>query len=144
MRAGAAGYCLAMSSENVETVARIYRGWERGDFTVGVGAFAEEAVLILDPEMPDAGEYVGPGRIRHYMRGFLEAWESLTIAAKSVEDAGDNVLVEVWQSGVGRDSGAEVAFGYFQLWTFQDGRVTRLESILHEARAREAAGRSGD
>lgn len=133
-----------MPGENVETVARIYRGWERGDFTVGVSAFDENAVLILDPEMPDAGMYVGPDRIRDYMKGFLDAWKSLTIAAESLEDIGDDVLVKVWQSGVGRDSGAEVAFGYFQLWTFHGGKVTRLESILHEARALEAAGLSGE
>jgi len=132
-----------MSAENVATVDRIYQGWERGDFTVGVAAFDENALLILDPEMPDTGEYTGPDQIRGYMKGFLEAWESLTIAAESVEDLGDVVLAKVRQSGVGRDSGASVAFSYFQLWRFEGGRVVRLESILHEERALEAAGLSG-
>jgi ketosteroid isomerase-like protein len=132
-----------MASDNIDTVVRIYEGWERGDFTVGVAAFDEDAVLVLDPEMPDAGTYVGPDQIRKYMRGFLEAWESLTIAAESLKDSGEIVLVRVWQSGVGRDSGAEVAFGYFQVWTFRGGRVVRLESVLHEEAALEAAGLSG-
>jgi ketosteroid isomerase-like protein len=132
-----------MTAENLETVSRIYDGWERGDFTVGVDLFDEDAVLVLDGEMPDAGEYTGPDQIRGYMKGFLEAWDSLTIAAESVEDLGDGVLVKVRQSGVGRDSGAAVAFSYFQLWRFEGGRVVRLESILHEQRALDAAGLSG-
>jgi len=129
-----------MSEENLRTLARIYEGWAQGDFAVGLDAFGEEPTLVIHSEIPDAGEYVGLDGIRAYMRRFLEAWDSLTIAAESVQDAGDRVLVKVRQTGVGWDSGAAVSQTYFQIWTFSGGAVTRLESVWSERKARVAAG----
>jgi ketosteroid isomerase-like protein len=132
-----------MAGEDRETLDRIYAAWERGDFAAPVELFDPAIVLRIDPEIPDAGVYEGIEGVRNYSRHFLSAWETVTIAAESVRDAGDRFLVKVDQRGVGLDSGAEVAFGYFQVWTFRDGRVVRLESIRDEAEAREAAGLSG-
>jgi ketosteroid isomerase-like protein len=131
-----------MSQENVEAVTRIYSGWERGDFTVGVALFEQNAVLVIDPEIPEAGVYVGREGVRTYMKRFLSAWDSLTIAAESVTDVGDSVLVKVRQRGTGTGSGAPVNTDYFQLWTFRGGKVIRLESVLDEAEALEAVGLS--
>ena len=74
------------------------------------------------------------------MTGFLDAWDSLTIAAESFEDAGESVLVKVRQTGVGRGSGAPAETFYFQVWTFRGGKVIRLDTILSESEALEAAG----
>lgn len=126
-----------MPAGDIETLKRIYAGWERGDFTVGVTLFDPGAVLVMDPELPDAGTYGGLEGIRDYTRRFLEAWQHLTIAAESYEQAGDKVLVEVRQTGVGADSGVPVGLRYFHLWTLRDGAVTRLESVKEEDRARE-------
>jgi ketosteroid isomerase-like protein len=132
-----------MSSENVETVASIYKGWERGDFTVGAPLFEQNAILVIDPEIPDAGVFVGQDGFRTYMTRFLEAWESLTIAAESFKEVGDTVLVKVKQTGIGKDSGAPATLSYFQLWTLRGGMVIRLESVLSEEKALEAVGLSG-
>jgi ketosteroid isomerase-like protein len=135
-----------MSDENLETLARIYEGWQRGDFSVGVADFAPDAILVIDPEIPDAGEYGGLEGIRNYMTHFLSAWESLTIRAQSFREAGgDIVLVRVDQNGIGQGSGAPATLNYFHIWTFRDdGKVIRLESILREAKALEVAGLSED
>ena len=129
-----------MPSENVEAVNRIYEGWERGDFAKAVPEFASDVVMVIDPEIPDAGEYRGLEGIRAYTIGFLQAWDTLTIAPKSIDDLGDKILVEVEQTGVGKDSGVPVTLNYFHLWTLRDGSVVRLDSILREERALEAAG----
>jgi ketosteroid isomerase-like protein len=122
----------------LDTLKRIYEGWRRGDFTVGIPAFASDAVLVMDTELPDTGTYSGLEGIRDYTRRFLDAWESLTIEAESFEESGDRVLVAVRQAGVGLDSGVPVEFRYFHVWTFRDDAVIRLESIKDEAKAREA------
>ena len=80
--------------------------------------------------------------VRDYMSRFLDPWESLTIAAESFREIGDTVLVAVHQAGIGRGSGAPVDIRYFQLWTFSGGRVVRLDVIMSEATALEAAGLS--
>jgi len=130
-----------MSSENLETLAAIYQGRERGDFAVGISAFEQNATLVIHPDIPDAGVFVGLDGIRSYMTRFLEAWESLTIGAESFKDVGDSVLVKVKQTGIGQDSGAPV-FDYFQLWTFRGGMVIRLDSVLSEEKALKAVGLS--
>lgn len=74
------------------------------------------------------------------MRGFLEGWERLTITSEQLIDAGDRVFAQVRQSGRGRSSRVPVEMRYFQVWTFGEEGVVRLESIMHEAEAIEAAG----
>jgi ketosteroid isomerase-like protein len=132
-----------VSGENVQTLERIYAGWDRGDFTVGIAEFADDVTLFIDPEIPETGLYEGVDGIREYTRQFLEPWESLTIAAESYRDADDVVLVKVKQLGVGRDSGVPVTLDYFHVWRFRDGKVIRLESILREENALAAAGLAG-
>ena len=133
-----------MASDRVQTLTRIYERWARGEMAASVEVMAEDVVLHIHPEIPEAGTYEGLAGIREYMVGFLDAWDSLTISAVSfreaVGDAGDAVLVEVRQDGVGLDSGARVGFNYFQLWTFRGHEVVRIESILREDEALAAAG----
>ena len=129
-----------MSQENVEVVRRIYGGWEVGDFTGGLFVFERNVTLVIDAATLDGGVFVGEEGVRRYMTRFLQAWESLTIAAQSFKDVGDTVLVEVKQTGIGQDSQVPVDTTYFQLWTFRGDKVIRLETILSEAEALEAAG----
>ena len=131
-----------MSQENLDTLARIYERWEQGDFRVGVDLFDESATLVIDRDIPDRGTYVGRDDIRTYMKHFLADWESLSIAAESFKDAGDTILVKVKQAGVGQQSGVPASTVYFQVWTFRGSKVIRLDSILNEAEALEAAGLS--
>jgi ketosteroid isomerase-like protein len=45
-------------------------------------------------------------------------------------------------AGRGRESGVSVDQRFAQVWTLQDGAVTRIESYLNPAEALEAAGLS--
>ena len=119
-----------MPPDNVETLRAVYARWEQGDFTASLPLFGEDSTLAVDLGIPDGGNYEGTEGVRDYMARFLDAWESLSIAAESYEPAGDTVLVKVRQSGVGRGSGVPVETRYFQRWTFRDGLVTRLEVSL--------------
>jgi ketosteroid isomerase-like protein len=131
----------AMPQENVETVARVYTRWARGDFTAGVKLFEQNVMLVIDPAIPDGGGvFLGQDGVRAYMKDFLDAWESLTIEAESLQDAGDSVLVSVRQVGVGRGSGVPSEVGYFQLWTFRGSEVIRIDSVLDEEAALKAVG----
>ena len=130
-----------MSEQNVEALRAVYAGWERGDFGTSTALFDDDVKLDVDPGIPDGGSYEGLDGVRRYMSTFLESWDSLTIAAKSFQDAGDKVLVAVRQAGTGQGSGVPVELEYSQLWTFRDGKVVRLEVIMSEERAR--AGLAG-
>ena len=90
-----------MSEENVEAVRGVYERWDRGDFSGSVELFDPAVVFVIGSGFPDAGSYAGLEGIRGYMRGFLEPWDRITIAAEELEDAGDTVIATVLQSGVG-------------------------------------------
>jgi len=121
-------------------VRRVYRDWGRGDFRAGTELFDSQIVLVLRPPLPETGTYHGPEAIGGYMRGFLEAWDEAAIAGEDFTVAGDRVLVSVHQQATGIGSGAPVDMRYFQVWTFRDGRVIRIESIHDRSEALEAAG----
>ena len=129
-----------MSEENLEIVRRVYSAWARGDFRAGTELYAPETVLVLRPPLPEAGTYHGPEAIGGYMRSFLEPWDEAIIVGEDFAAAGDRVLVRVHQQATGTGSGAPVEMRYFQVWTFRDGSVIRIESIQDRSEALEAAG----
>jgi ketosteroid isomerase-like protein len=132
-----------MTQDRVETVRSVYEGWGRGDFRAGTDLWDKHAILVMRPQFPDAGTYMGPEGIAEYTRGFLEPWTSITIEAEEIIPAGDSVVVAVLQRGEGDASGAFTEFRYFHLWTFRGDKAIRFESIRERDEAFEAAGLSG-
>src|SRR5213078_3142932 len=52
-----------MSQENVEVVRDVYERWSQGDFRTSVDVFDPLVLLVLRPEFPDAGTYLGRERV---------------------------------------------------------------------------------
>jgi len=129
-----------VSEQNVEALRAVYARWAQGDFTTSLPLYDEAITLVIDPGIPDGGNYQGIEGVRTYMSAFLEPWDTLTIAAESYETIEDRVLVAVRQAGTGQGSGVPVELEYFQLWTFRDGKAVGFQVIMSEERAREAAG----
>ena len=129
-----------MSRENVEFLRAVYAEWGRGNFSAGVDRYDPEAVLVQGEGFPEAGTYQGLEGFADYMHTFLDAWEKVTIEAEELIDAGDSVVAAVLQVGVGKGSGASTDFRYFQVWTFREGKVIRLEVIRNRDSAFAAAG----
>ena len=129
-----------MSQENVETIRRIYEAWAVGDFGAGIGFLDQHVVLVIGQDFPEFGVFVGIEGVADYMRSFLDPWERLTIQALDIRAVGDTVLASVAQHGKGRASGIEGDNRYFQLFTFRGAKIVRMESVMNEAEALEAAG----
>jgi ketosteroid isomerase-like protein len=77
------------------------------------------------------------------VRGEPRGLDRITIEADELIEAGDRVVAAVLQRGVGKESGAEVDFRYFHVWSFRGGKVVRLEVIRERREAFEVAGLSG-
>jgi ketosteroid isomerase-like protein len=125
-----------MSEENLKLVRGIYERWAQGDFKTHA-TYPEDMELELGPEFPDAGVHSGLDGIAAYMRGFLQPWSRLTIAAEELTDCENRVLAKVLQAGVGESSGIPVELRYFQLWTFDGDTPARLESMMREDEAQD-------
>jgi ketosteroid isomerase-like protein len=129
-----------MGEDTIEIVQRVYDHWGRGDFESMDSVLDEHALLVMRPEFPDTGTYVGREAIAEYTRGFLEPWSRITIEAEEIIPAGDSVVVAVLQRGEGDASGAVTEFRYFHLWTFRGDRAIRIETIREREDALRAAG----
>jgi ketosteroid isomerase-like protein len=129
-----------MSQANVEAVRSVYERWSEGDFRATLEVADPHVLLVMPPEFPDSGTYLGLARLAEYTRGFLEPWSRITIEAEEITDAGDTVVVAVCQRGVGSESGAATDFRYFQVWSFRGPKVIRLENFRERSEAFEAAG----
>jgi ketosteroid isomerase-like protein len=131
-----------MSHERVDRVRAIYHYWREGDFQSEADLYDTHAVLIQGPGFPDKGAHYGLEGIRRYMRGFLEAWEHITIDADELIDAGDSVVASIVQVGTGQESGASAEFRYFHVWTFRGDKVIRLETVRERHQALAMVGLS--
>jgi ketosteroid isomerase-like protein len=129
-----------MSRDRVDIMRRIYADWGRGQFGSGVELYDPNVVLVLGPWFPDAGVYVGPQEIGRYMRDLLTGWSDFAIEAENFIDAGDTVVVEVRQRGMGPTTQVETELRYYQAWTFRGETIIRIESIRERAEALEAVG----
>jgi ketosteroid isomerase-like protein len=129
-----------MSQENVEIVRAVYERWSEGDFRASADLLDPHVLLVLRPEFPEAGTYLGYEAVAAYTRDLLETNRHLTQEAEEIIAAGDSVVVGVRQRGVGRASGVPTEMRFFTLWTLRGRKVIRIESFRERAEALEAAG----
>jgi ketosteroid isomerase-like protein len=126
---------------NVEVARRFMelgreRDWSRLEL------LAEDVVYRPIAEIADAGELRGRDGFRRYMDSFFESeWaRGLAIESLSYREHGSAVVVRVERRGRGRASGLEFHARVFQVLTFRDGRIVRIEDYLERDAALAAAG----
>jgi ketosteroid isomerase-like protein len=129
-----------MSQENVKIVWRIYDEWGRGNFREGTELYDPHILLVVRPDLPEFGVFLGADGISEYMHRLLEQWERLTIEADQLQAIGDTVLAHVVQHAKGRVSGIEGDSRFFTLFTFRGAKIVRIETLGDEDEALEAAG----
>jgi ketosteroid isomerase-like protein len=110
-----------MSQENVEIVRAAIDAFNRGDVDA---AFKD---VIADFEY-DQTRAVG-----------MDSWESFTIGADELIDAGEDVVMPFTNVARGRD-GIEVQARGVWVWTIRDGSVVRACLYQELQEALEAAG----
>jgi ketosteroid isomerase-like protein len=127
-----------MSQENAEVVRDAYARFARGDFSA-FEEVADQFEFVTSPELPDAGTYRGDAAIA-WMRAWVDSFDDLTMEATEVIDAGDKVLVALFQRGRPHGSQAPVEGRWWQVVTLREGEIVRAETFPARAHALEAAG----
>jgi ketosteroid isomerase-like protein len=131
-----------MSEENVEAVRRVFDLWAKGEFGAAALPLDEHVLYFVPPDFPEFGVFVGPDGFHEFTRRFLAPWARLSIEAECVVAIGDTVLVRCPQRNKGRVSGIEGEIPYFMLFTFRGDKIVRMEAVMDERQALEAAGLS--
>jgi ketosteroid isomerase-like protein len=129
-----------MSEENVEAVKVIFEDWSRGDFSSPDWADPEIEFSIPGP---DSKVHRGIEASSRAWFDFLSAFSELSIEAREIRDAGDQVVVDQAFHGSGRGSGIPLGDAPGGgLFTLRDGKVIRFQGFLTFQEALEAAGLS--
>lgn len=142
-----AGYCTAMSQENVDIVRRVYQAVGQGD-TEGVLAAYDPAVEYDFRTSPfrdflRKNVYVGHEGIRRFIsERYSDAWAEVEDHLEELIDAGEHVVSVVTSRGRGLASGVEVGRTHAGVWTIREGRITRVAWFATRDEALEAAGLS--
>ena len=130
-----------MSQENVEIVRAAIDAHNRGD----VDALFKDAAPDFEYDQTRA---VGIDRgtfnldeFRDLLATFTDSWESYTIGADELIDAGEDVVMPFTNVLRGRD-GIEVQARGVWVWTFRDGACVRMTLYQEREEALEAAGLS--
>ena len=130
-----------MSRENVDLTRAAYEQFSRGDFSRLFEANTDDFEFVTAAEMPDAGTYRGQ-EARDWLRAYIDSFDGYAQEATEIIDAGDKVVSAVLQRGRPRGSDLPVESHWWQVLTFQDTGVTRVEMFSQRADALEAAGLS--
>jgi ketosteroid isomerase-like protein len=128
-----------MSQENVEILKAVYAKWAEGDFWTPE-VFDEDVDVVWDQGMPDTGIDRGLPAMERAMRGWLSAWDEYRWVADRFIPVDDRVVVLFTSRGRGKGSSVEVEAHWAHIWTFRDGKATRLEGFVNQADAFEAVG----
>jgi ketosteroid isomerase-like protein len=72
-------------------------------------------------------------------RTYAEMWESYSLKPQRFEEIGDKVLVEAKIAGITRTGGVQLEQDVAAVYTFEDGRIRRIEEFSDPADAYAAA-----
>jgi ketosteroid isomerase-like protein len=130
-----------MSQEhNVEALRSVYARWAIGDFWTPE-IFDPDVEVVWAEALPDATRAArGLSAMDAGIRNWLAAWDDCVWAADEFISVRGGVLVLFTARGRGKGSSVDVEAHWAHLWTFHDGRATRVEGFVDQAEALRAVG----
>ena len=138
----------AMSQENVEIVRRYLGGLEDASLEqipAWVARFWDPEVVWDMSHFRDWPEpaYFGIDGAKRFISEWLEVWDDYEFGVDEMLAAPDGRVISLaWQRGKGRHSGLEMDVEWAQIYTFRNGKVTRIDNYDNREDALEAAGLS--
>jgi ketosteroid isomerase-like protein len=91
-----AGYCGAMSRQNVQIALALPEAWNRGDREAFMALWDEEAVFYPFRAQLEGGSYRGHDGLERFMREMAEDFEDVRFKVDEARDVGEQVV------GIGR------------------------------------------
>jgi ketosteroid isomerase-like protein len=130
-----------MSQETVEIVRRYVEVWNAGDME-GVRELLDPgAVMVVVPNWPEPGPFVGRDAVMDHLskaRGAFDSdWLELLSDPRTVDD---RVIVRTGWHGVGLGPVSDMEWS--TVFTIGDGRILKMQFLWDHAEALEAVGLS--
>jgi ketosteroid isomerase-like protein len=133
----------AMSQENVELARRCTDAFAARDWSLLTELIAPEVVVDMSRNIFNADVYRGYDGIRRWAKSVDDMWEDFRTEPAEFIDAGEHVVGALRILGRGREGGVDTSMLVFSIWSFRDGRVSKLVGGYRDrAKALKAAGLS--
>jgi ketosteroid isomerase-like protein len=130
-----------MSQENVEAFHRIQEVWFR-DHRVGPELLAKNVEWVNPSDAVEGGTRRGIESFNKAVRSIFDVWDEVRFEIERIIDNGDEVIALGQVRGRGRAAGVEVVRPHGEIWTFRNGRATRVRWFHSNSETLQAAGLS--
>ena len=127
-------------SANAAAARRIVDAFNRRDVGLAVTDLDPDVELDEWQEAPGARTYRGVEGVHAALDSWFETWEWMRVDVEELHEVGDRVLFTLHQRAKGRGSGIEIEITSWNVYTFRDGKVTRMQLFTSREPAFEAAG----
>jgi ketosteroid isomerase-like protein len=127
-------------SANVATVRRVLDAFNRLDIESVLADADPEIELREWPTAPGAQAYHGREGMRRALDSWFESWDWMQVELMELREVDDHVLFALHQRARGKGSKVEVEIKSFNVYTFRNGKLVRIELFTEHEPALEAAG----
>jgi ketosteroid isomerase-like protein len=130
-----------MSQENVENLRLALDAFNRRDRAAWPALCDPEMENVPPRDWPESDSIRGYEAVWDFFVEAQDAWEESSFEYVELIDAGnDKVVLDVRREARGKASGASVAWSYWLVVTFRNGKVLRTEWFADRAEALAAVG----
>jgi ketosteroid isomerase-like protein len=130
-----------MSQENVERYRQALDAFNRRDRAAWAALSDPELENVPPRDWPESDSLRGYEAVWDFFVEAQDAWEESPFENVELIDAGnDKVVADVRREARGKASGASVAWNYWLVVTFRNGKAWRMEWFADRAEALEAVG----
>lgn len=130
-----------MPQENVESMQRALDAFARRDEAAWAALCDPELEAIPVGDWPER-EIHGRDAVWEFLVASDDPWEPGPYETAEIVERGEAVAARLRRDLRGKSSGAEVAYDYWAVFTFRDGKIARVEWFDAGEEALEAAGLS--
>jgi len=131
-----------MSGENVEIVRNGFEAWDRHDYEAAARHFSPDVEIDVTDRVLNPAIYSGLDGAMRFRDEIAETWDEFHVEIEDLVSAGDEVVVLVRSSGLGRASGAQVDSRAAWVAAVREQRITRLRLYRDRSQALAAVGLS--
>jgi ketosteroid isomerase-like protein len=130
-----------MSQENVERLRQVLDAFNRRDRAAWTAACDPELENVPPRDWPESEAIRGREAVWDFFIEGNRPWEEGSFEYVELIDAGnDKVVADLRREVQGKASGASVAWRYWQVSTFRNGKMLRIQWFADRGEAREAGG----
>jgi ketosteroid isomerase-like protein len=121
---------------------RAYDAFNRGDIDALLAITCEDVEWHPAPEDPDSTPQYGHAGVRRFVEQWTDVLRELHVRQEELIEEGDCVVARMHYVGRGRGSGVPVEARVYQVFSFRDGLVARIDEFYDREQALEAARRA--